>query len=146
MTTYDGGRTTDNATDDILQTIPQVWHNSPIVHLNKLLLHIVIKVCPNGGITYSNGEIIVNDNLNKANLLQTFENVLLQYSTEFLDIAHIYCSPWVYVIKDCSNGGTTYIIGKIIAKDNFNIANLMQTFENLLLQNCSTEFLDISNK
>ena len=42
-------------------------------------------------------------------------------------------SPWVCVIKVCSNGGATYIIGEIIAKDNLNIENLMQTFENLLL-------------
>ena len=45
-------------------------------------------------------------------------------------------SPWVCLIKVCSNGGATYIIGEIIAKDNLNIENLMQTFENLLLQNC----------
>ena len=44
------------------------------------------------------------------------------------------------------NGGTTYIIGEIIAKDNLNTENLMQTFENLLLQNCSTKFLDIAHK
>ena len=31
--------------------------------------------------------------------------------------------------------GATYIIGEIIAKNNLNIENLMQTFENLLLQN-----------
>ena len=37
------------------------------------------------------------------------------------------------VIKVCSNGGATYIIGEILAKDNLNITNLMQTFENLLL-------------
>ena len=55
-------------------------------------------------------------------------------------------SPWVCVIKVCSNGGPTYIIGEIIAKDNLNIENLMQTFENLLLQNYSTEFLDITYK
>ena len=55
-------------------------------------------------------------------------------------------SPWVCVIKVCSNGGATYIIGDIIAKDNLNIENLMQTFENLLLQNCSTKFLDIAHK
>ena len=29
-------------------------------------------------------------------------------------------SPWVCVIKVCSNGDTTYITGKIIAKDNLN--------------------------
>ena len=46
-------------------------------------------------------------------------------------------SPWVCVTKVCSNGGATYIIGEIITKDNLNTENLMQTFENLLLQNCS---------
>ena len=52
----------------------------------------------------------------------------------------------VCVIKVCSNGGATYILGKIIAKDNLNIENLMQTFENLLLQNCATKFIDITYK
>ena len=47
------------------------------------------------------------------------------------------CPPIV-----CSNGGATYIIGEIIAKDNLNIENLMQ--KNLLLQNYSTKFLDIT--
>ena len=46
-------------------------------------------------------------------------------------------SLWVCVVKVCSNGGATYIIGEIIAKDNLNIENLMQTFENLLLQTCT---------
>ena len=50
------------------------------------------------------------------------------------------------VIKVCSNGGATYINGKIIAKDNLNIENLMQTFENLLLQNYSPKFLNITYK
>ena len=78
--------------------------------------------------------------------MQTFENLLLQnYSTKFLDITYKN-SPWVCVIKVCSNGGATYIIGEIIAKDNLNIENLMQTFENLLLQNYSTKFLDITYK
>ena len=45
-----------------------------------------------------------------------------------------------------SNGGATCIIGEIIAKDNLNIENLMQTFENLLLQKYSTKFLDITKK
>ena len=46
------------------------------------------------------------------------------------------------------NGGATYIFGEIIliAKENLNIANLTQTFENLLLQNYSTEFLNIAQK
>ena len=38
------------------------------------------------------------------------------------------------------NGDATYIIGEIKAKDNLNIANLMQTFENLLLQSYSSKF------
>ena len=50
------------------------------------------------------------------------------------------------VIKVCSNGGASYIIGEIIAKDNLYTENLMQTFENLLLQNYSTKFLDITYK
>ena len=43
----------------------------------------------------------------------------------------------------CSNGGATYIIGEILAKDSLNIVNLIQTFENLL-QIYSIEFLDIA--
>ena len=53
--------------------------------------------------------------------------------------------PWVCAIEVCSNGGTTYIIGEIIAKDNLNTENLMQTFENLL-QNYTTKSLDIAHK
>ena len=48
-------------------------------------------------------------------------------------------------INVCSNGGATEIISEIIAKDNLNIANLIQTFENLLLQSCSIEFLDTAH-
>ena len=55
-------------------------------------------------------------------------------------------SPWVCVIKFCSRGGATYIIGEIIAKDTLNIENLMRTFENLFLQNYSTKFTDITYK
>ena len=43
--------------------------------------------------------------------------------------------PWVCAIQVCSNGGAIDIICEIIAKDNLNITNLMQTFENLPLQN-----------
>ena len=46
----------------------------------------------------------------------------------------------------CINGGATYIIGEIIAKDNLYIENLMPTIEDLLLQNYSTKFLDITYK
>ena len=35
-------------------------------------------------------------------------------------------NPWVSVIKVCSDGGATYIICKIIAKNNFDIVNLIQ--------------------
>ena len=52
-------------------------------------------------------------------------------------------NPWECVIKICSNGGANYIVCKIISKDNMNIAKLMQTFKNLLLQNNSTKFLDM---
>ena len=38
------------------------------------------------------------------------------------------------------------MIGEIIVKDNLNLENLMQSFENLLLQNYSTKFLDIAHK
>ena len=37
-------------------------------------------------------------------------------------------------------------IGEIIAKDNLKPENLMQTFENLLLQNYTTKFLDTAHK
>ena len=48
-------------------------------------------------------------------------------------------------IKVCSNGGAAYITSKLIAKANLNIAIVMQTFENLILQNCSTEFYDVAH-
>ena len=38
------------------------------------------------------------------------------------------------MLKFCLNGDATYIMGKIKAKDNLNIANLMQTFENVQYQ------------
>ena len=50
-----------------------------------------------------------------------------------------------FIWRNCQKLGT-YIIGEILAKDNLNIENLMQTFENLLLQNCATKFLDITYK
>ena len=104
----------------------------------------MIKVCSNDGATCIIGEIIAKDILNTENLMQTFENLLLQnYTTKSLDIAN---RPWVCAIEVCSNGGTTYIIGEIIAKDNLNTENLMQTFENLLLQNYTTKSLDIAHK
>ena len=48
-------------------------------------------------------------------------------------------------IKVCSNGGAAYINNKLIAKANLNIkAIVLETFEHLILQNCSTEFYDIA--
>ena len=86
--------------------------------------------------------------------MQTFEKSSSpELLNKFLDIAHK--SSWVCAIKVCSGGGAiyiiykiiakdnlnianfggaTHIIGKIIAKDNLNIANLKQTFENFFLQ------------
>ena len=60
---------------------------------------------------------------------------MLRYCTQY--------SIWVCVIKICSNGGATFFIGEIIAKDNLNI-QIIQTFENLLFQNYSTEFFDVA--
>ena len=76
--------------------------------------------------------------------MQTFENLCQNYWTEFLYITQN--SPCLCAILVCSNGGATYFVGEIIAKDNLNIENLMQTFENLLLQNYLTKFLDIAHK
>ena len=77
--------------------------------------------------------------------MPSFENLLLQnYSTKFLDITYKYSLGMCN--QNCLNGGATYIIGEIITKDNLNIENLMQTFENLLLQNYLTKFLDIAYK
>ena len=44
-------------------------------------------------------------------------------------------SPWVCVIKVCSNGGAIYIIGDIIAKDNLNRENLKIFFSKTTQQN-----------
>ena len=62
---------------------------------------------------------------NLVSVYKTFKNLLLQnYSTVFFDIATY--SPWVCLIKVCSNGGTAYIIREIIVKNNLNIVNLTQ--------------------
>ena len=78
--------------------------------------------------------------------MQTFENLLLQKAIQQNSLILHTNSPLVCVIKVCSNGGATYIIGEIIAKENLNTENLMQTFKNLLLQKYSTKFLDITYK
>ena len=67
-----------------------------------------------------------------ARPLKIFFSKTAQQNSEILHTNR----PWVCIIKVCSNGGATYIIGEIIAKDNLNIENLMQTFENLL-QTCT---------
>ena len=114
------------------------------IHTNSPWICVIL-VCSNGCATYIIGEIIPKDNLNIENLMQTFENLFSKTTQQNSLILHTN-SPWVCVIKVCSNGGATYIIGEIIAKDNLNIENLMPTFENLLLQNYSTKFLDITYK
>ena len=72
--------------------------------------------------------------------MQTFENLLLQnYSTVFLDLAHKY-SLCMYN-KNLFKGWHHLFYRQNIRKRQFELtANLMQTFENLLLQNYSTEF------
>ena len=62
------------------------------------------------------------------------------YSPKLLNRILRYCthSPWVCVIKVCSNSCS--LPTQIIAKDNLNIANLMKNFENLILRKYSTEF------
>ena len=50
-------------------------------------------------------------------------NLLKSSSPKLLDKFLRYYIQIVCVIKVCSNGGATYIICEIIAKDNLNIAN-----------------------
>ena len=65
-----------------------------------------------------------NNSERQLNLMQTFENLLLQnYLPKFLNTVLHINRPWVCVIKVCSNGGATYIICEIISEDNLNIAN-----------------------
>ena len=92
--------------------------NSWILHTNCPWV-CEIQVCSNGGATYIASEFIAKDVLNIENLMQTFENLLQNYSRKFLDTN----CPWVCAIQVCSNGGATYIIDEIIAKNNLNIAN-----------------------
>ena len=68
--------------------------------------------------------------------MQTFFSKITEQNSYILHTN----SPCVCVILVCSNGGATNFVGKIIAKANLNIAIVMQTFKNLILQNCFTEF------
>ena len=65
------------------------------------------------------------------------QDLLKSSSPKLLDRILRYCTQTVfwYVLLRCSNSGATYIMGKIIAKNNLNIVNLMQTFENPFPQN-----------
>ena len=77
--------------------------------------------------------------------MQTFENLLSPKPlNKILRILNTN-SLWVCVIKIYSNGIATYIICEMIVKYNLNIGNLMQILENLLLQNHSTQFLDLEH-
>ena len=51
-------------------------------------------------------------------------------------------SPWVCVVKVCSNGGATCTSGKVLVKNNLDIDNFNAKPLSLLLQNYCTEFLD----
>ena len=68
-----------------------------------------------------------------SKLMQTFENLLQNYWTEFLDITHkeSLCMYNFSLFKWWCH--LPYIDGEILDKDNLNIENLMQTFENLLV-------------
>ena len=120
--------------------------NSLILHTNSPWV-CVIKVCSNDGSTYIIREIIAKDNLNIADLMQTFELTFF-FKTSLQNSLILHTNiPWVCVIKVCSIDGSTCIISEIIAKDNLNISNLMQIFENhLLFLNYSTDLFDIENK
>ena len=54
-------------------------------------------------------EIIAKDSLNIANLMQTFENIFSKSAQKNSLIIHTN-SPWVHVIKVCSDGGATYTL------------------------------------
>ena len=72
--------------------------------------------------------------------MQTIENLLLQnYSTVFIDIAHKYSLGMCN--KSLFKWWHHLFYQQNISKRQFELAaNLMQTFENLLLQNYSAEF------
>ena len=57
--------------------------------------------------------------------MQTFENFFSKITEQNSYILHTN-SPCVCVILVCSNGGATYFVSKIIAKDNLTLENLMQ--------------------
>ena len=81
--------------------------------------------------------------------MQTFEiffSKIIEQSSLILH-TNIPCVCCVCVILVCSNGGATYIVREIIAKDSLNIENLMPTFENLLPKlHVLAKFLDIGHK
>ena len=52
----------------------------------------------------------------------------------------------VFLVIIWSNGGASFIFSKLIGKDTMKMKILMQIFENLLLQNYSTKFLDIAHE
>ena len=78
----------------------------------------------------------LNANLGKFSSLKLL-NSILRYCTQIvLDYVLFYFVEMV---------GPPKIYIKLIAKANLNIAVEMQTFENFILQNCSTEFYDIAH-
>ena len=72
------------------------------------------------------GEIIAKNNLNIVDFYAKPLKIFFSKTTEQNSLILHMNNPWVSVIKVCSNGGATYIIREIIAKNNLNIVNLMQ--------------------
>ena len=74
----------------------------------------VIKVCSNGCITYItlSANKKTKDNLNVANLMQKPLKILFSENIQQNSFLLHTNSPWVCVIKVCSNGGAIYIIGE----------------------------------
>ena len=91
------------------------------------------KVGSNGGATYVIAKIIANGNLNIANSCKSLKIFFSKITRQNSLILHRNSFWFVYVCE-------------FIGKDNLNVTNIIRTFENLLLQNYSTEFFDILNK
>ena len=75
------------------------------------------------------GQWKTKDNLNISNLMQKPLKILFSENIQQNSFLLHSNSPWVCVIKVCSNGGAIYIIGEWIAKNNLNKANLCKSLK-----------------
>ena len=66
------------------------------------------------------------------------QNNILRYCTQI--------DPGYVLLKFVQKVTPPTLLAKITAKDNLNISNLMQNFENLSLRKYSTEFFDTAYK